>query len=188
MENEFRDVASDGDFQEFPPDIECPVGFDIVRAPSKGTFDCVCLSSIAMGKYTHWWHGRTQPCEGVDCPKCLSGSPRRWHSWVAVYNERSGRVFLLEVPAGAAKCLGDFRSKSGTLRGVGIALKRANGKVNGPVRVGFAKPRTNNDLLPACPDVAALLERMWSARPGYDSTLESPALTMVKPDDRESVG
>jgi len=181
MQDDFRELGSDGDFQECPPDVDCPVGFDIVRAPSKGSFDCVCLSTMAIGKYTHWWHGRTQPCAGSECSKCIQGSPRRWHTWLGVYSERSQRTFVLEVPAGPAKTLADYRAKHGSLRGISLSLHRANGKTNGPVRIGFGKPRGSADLLPACPDVAALLERMWTARPGYDSAFESPKIAVVEP-------
>jgi hypothetical protein len=174
MQDDFRELGSDGDFQECPPDVDCPVGFDIVRAPSKGSFDCVCLSTMAIGKYTHWWHGRTQPCAGSECSKCIQGSPRRWHTWLGVYSERSQRTFVLEVPAGPAKTLADYRAKHGSLRGISLSLHRA-------VRIGFGKPRGSADLLPACPDVAALLERMWTARPGYDSAFESPKIAVVEP-------
>lgn len=186
MENDFRDVAADSSFSELPPDSECPLGFDIVRAPAKGSFDCVCLSEMAVGKFTHWWCGRTQPCDGPECAKCLQGSPRRWHSWVAVYTQRSSRTFILEVPPGPAKFLGDFRSKHLTLRGASLAVSRNNGKANGKVRIGVARSGIDSLLLPVCPDVVAMLERMWSSRLGDEAAAAPATLHLVaQPSDTQ---
>lgn len=185
MSDDLREIGSGGGFAECPPDVECPLGFDIVRTPAKGSFDCLCLSTVALGKYCHWWNGRTQPCDGEQCSKCLQGSPRRWHSWVAVYSERTQRTFILEVPGGPAKALADFRSKNGTLRGVGIQVHRANGKVNGPVRIGFGKARADNVLLPEAPDVEQLLVRMWTSRLGDGETSRPATLTLVHQQDGE---
>lgn len=175
---------SDG-FEEFPPDDDRPIGLDIVRAPAKGSFVGVILSDRSMGKYTHWYRGRTSPCDGDDCTACSQAVERRWHAWLVVYSQSTRRQFILEVPAAASHELAILRKRENSLRGFAIKVERNNGKVNGRVRLHVSTKREDVSLLPTCPDVFEILSRMWNSRLSQSGSLETGGTLEVYREDDE---
>jgi hypothetical protein len=171
MDNEQGEYEGEAFFSEFPP-AECkPIGIDIVRAPKGGKCSAICLSEIAWGKYTHFYRGRTQPCDGPNCRKCEAGYQRRWHSWVVVLNDATRRMEIYEVPGGAAHDLANWRRANGSLRGWPILLQRVGSRDNGRVKMVVGLKRRDPSSLPPLPDLKEILSRMWQVR-GDDQIID----------------
>lgn len=55
-----------------PPDPRGPA-FPIVRTPPGRAFSAIITSPDLVGCYTHYFKGRTVPCEGAGCTLCAKG-------------------------------------------------------------------------------------------------------------------
>lgn len=151
-------------FDESPPEELGPVGLAVKRAPSIGRDIWTILSEQLYGCSTHYYRRRTQPCVGDGCEICASGQPRRWYGWLVGYDVARREKVIVEVPPGVALALRAYRGQVGNLRGHCICLSRRNKKENGPVKAEFAAGKFASELLPPCPDIVALLSRMWCVR------------------------
>ena len=47
--------------------------YPIVRTPISRPLVAIVTSPNLVGCYTHYWKGRTIPCEGPECPLCMAG-------------------------------------------------------------------------------------------------------------------
>lgn len=58
---------------DVPRDPRGPA-FPIIRTPASRPLTAIITSPNLVGCYTHYFKGRTTPCEGADCQLCLQGS------------------------------------------------------------------------------------------------------------------
>lgn len=178
-------------FVEAPPEELGPVGLAVKRAPSIGADVWTILSEQLYGCSTHYYRRRTQPCVGDQCEICAGGQPRRWYGWLVGYDVARREKVLVEVPPGVALALRAYRGQVGNLRGHVIRLARRNKKENGPVKAEFGPGKFASELLPPCPDIVALLSRMWCVRDLYGVGTMDEALQIHKADysrDQEKNG
>jgi len=151
-------------FSERPTEDALPIGLPVVRAPRKGSDVWVLLNDSVLGCWTHFFKGRTQPCMGSECTICPLELARRWHGWVAGYNSSSRSRVLIELTAGPAVALAEWRKERGSLRGCAVKLSRRNNKENGQVVIQIAASKTDVSTLPPEVDLPALLMRIWQIR------------------------
>jgi len=144
-----------------PPAAPRGYGLPIRRvAPGKPLLCCI-LSSDLIGTRTHYWHGRTRPCETPDCPACLEGMPWRWHAYMAAFEGMGHEPFLLELTAKATEPLVAYRSTYGTLRGCKLRAMRANYAKNARLIIETSPCDLTKLVLPAEPDLRKVLSLLW---------------------------
>lgn len=142
------------------------------RVPARGPLQAICLSNDLTVVDTHFWRGRTCPCERelndagftIDdsaCEACQGKQGYRPHVYVACWDPRSESRFLLEITPHAAKPLADYIADRGTLRGCSIYATRPKGTANAAVVITTAPINQSLTRLPADPNVPAALAILW---------------------------
>jgi len=144
-----------------PPDAPRGYGLPIRRVPPGKPFVCCILSSDLIGTRTHYWHGRTRPCETPDCGACSEGMPWRWHAYMAAFEGMGHEPFLLELTAKATAPLVDYRNAYGTLRGCKLRAMRANFAKNSRLIIETSPADLTKLTLPAEPDLHKVLALLW---------------------------
>lgn len=153
------------------PDDPRGPSFPIVRTPAYKPLVAIVTCEDLVGTFTHFFHGRTVPCDGDQCEPCHDGLPYRWHAYVSAYNPESGLHFLFESTAQAAQHFVEFRDSVGSLRGCKFEAKRLGGKPNGRVLMRTATAQLVNLRLPQPPDLIKVLAILWNL-PSNDLTTE----------------
>jgi len=134
----------------------------LMRCPTNRAVSGIILSTDLVGTRTHYFHGRTIPCDDNSCPACSEALPWRWHAYVAVYSPGSHRTVLFEMTARCAESLIQYRDTYGTLRGCQLTAKRANSSPNSRVILQTAQADLQKIALPAEPDVLEALSIIWN--------------------------
>lgn len=167
-----------------PPD---PRGnsFTLIRTPANGILSALITCSDMVGCPTHWYGGRTVPCESDNCVPCSEGIPWRWHAYVSAVLSKTHRHVLIEFTAQAAEHLVIFRNAQTTLRGCHINARRAHNRHNGRVII-TCKPTDLTDMrLPKEPNLIAALSIIWNLSPlAVESTRKEkdmPKLNIITP-------
>lgn len=148
-------------FSSEPPPSDRPKNLKLVRTPIKGNLTAMVLSDEILGCNTHFWGGRTVPCEAPNCPACDDGSPTRWHGYLAIWLPNDNIKLLYEFTEGVADTLLQYRKANGTLRGCRIVASRARAVPNGRVLLKTSSVDLSKYPVPPAPDVAKLLLHMW---------------------------
>ena len=149
-------------FQTNPPDDPRGNSLHLVRCPTGKLFAGVILSDDMLGTPTHYYKGRTIPCDDEHCPACKDGFPWRWHAYLAVYQRTLHRTVLLEITAKAAEPLKLYRKAYGTLRGCGLTAKRINSAANSRVIITTCRADMQDLKLPDEPNVLEALSIIWN--------------------------
>jgi len=142
----------------------------IVPAPSEGQVELVLLSRELVGVWTHWLHGRTQPCTAPHGCACEGFEiSRRWKGYLGAYLLPAGQIVLAEITWIAANKarLGSIERHPGDLRGLTARMRRhrrASG--GGCVFEILDRDRYPDARLPGEPDVRAELQRIWNSKGG----------------------
>jgi len=135
--------------------------FDLCRtppdAPLRGVVTCADLNVCL----THFWGGRTMPCETPDCPACRAMSPKRAHVYVSAYDITSKHHFIFECTALAAEPFRDWIREAKTLRGCCFQATRPKRRRNAPVQIITKAIDLTKFTLPPPPDVAAAMSIIW---------------------------
>lgn len=153
------------EWSEQPLDPTGRIMYRILRSRPSKPIEGVIVSHVLLGKYTHHVNGRTQPHLKRDCDGCLKGIQMRWHSWLFVKAYHDPEISMHEFPAIGANQVARWSKEYGGLRGYGIKQTRLGGKINGRIQLNWNSKRVNPDTLPPCPDIVAVLEKMWELRP-----------------------
>jgi hypothetical protein len=99
------------------PKEEKAYGFDLRRTPADKAIEAICIQEDLIGCFTHFYHGRTSPCEGSECPACADSQPARWHGYLGAFDPRNHEQFIFEFTLKPAEALRQYRDTYGTLRG-----------------------------------------------------------------------
>ena len=148
-------------FTNAPPDDGGQRPLQLIRVPSQSKIRWLITTPDLIGTPTHYYHGRTQPCEGPECQACQEGLSWRWHGYVAIYSPRSQRHCLLELTARVAESFVRYRDDHGTLRGCDMTAWRSPQQPNGKVFVTLVPADLTSIKLPEPPDVLRCLMKMW---------------------------
>jgi len=151
------------------PIMRTPVGKPLVATITTDRMSC-CP--------THFWGGRTTPCEKPDCDACNHGSPSREHAYLGIYFIDQQASAILELPDGAAEQLALLAKNLPTLRGARIRVTRTKLSRNARVCVELAPPAINPPPLPTPPQLREILAIIWK--------LPQAAITEEKADMRQN--
>lgn len=149
-------------FSNTPPRDPKGHGLPILRTPANGRLILAITSDDLIGCATHWYGGRTQPCEGEFCEACREGHSWRWHGYVAGILSQTRRHVVAEFTAQACEQICRYRNEHTTLRGAILTAQRHRNRANGRVLI-FLKPGDTALLnLPPAPDLTVALSILWN--------------------------
>lgn len=149
-------------FSNAPPDDPRGHALDLKRCPVFKPLVAIVTCHNLIGCPTHFYGGRTVPCEEKDCEPCKEGSPWRWHSYLSCYSPAEKVHFLFENTARATEPFVLFRKAHGTLRGCCFRAHRANGRANGRVYIETKPSDLEKITLPEPPDLEKVLSIIWN--------------------------
>jgi hypothetical protein len=132
-----------------------------MRTPPAKPIRGIITAHDLIGCYTHFWHGRTHPCEREDCQPCHEGVPYRWHAYFSAYQPPTRFHFIFEVTAQAAQHFADYRDSIGTLRGCEFIATRMHNRPNGRVIIQTRPFDISKISLPQPPDMTKCLAILW---------------------------
>lgn len=144
-----------------PPD---PKGtqFQLLRTPTRGQMQGVITCAELYSVPTHFWGGRTVPCDEENCDACNAGMGWRRHCYVSLYGIKSKRHVLFEMTAAASDPLKLWKKAYTTLRGCLITAKRLQTKLNGRVIIETKLADADSIRIPEPPDIVQCLCRIWN--------------------------
>jgi hypothetical protein len=157
-----------------------------VRTPPAKPIQAIVTANDLIGCYTHFFHGRTQPCEKEVCPACHEGVPFRWHAYFTAYNPGSRFHFIFEITAQAAEVFADYRDSFGTLRGCEFTATRLHNRPNGRVIIRTRPFDISKIQLPQPPDITKCLAILWDLpipgvqSKGFNPSKRSPTVQLDK--------
>ena len=146
---------------ELPPEPSAPA-LPIRRTPARKPLVAVVTSEDLVGTYTHFYHGRTMPCEAPDCEPCSKGQPYRWHAYFAAWEPDTALHFLFECTAQAAENFVQYRKAYGRLRRCKFQATRWRSAPNGRVLIRTKPDELQDRILPQAPDLVACLSVLWN--------------------------
>jgi len=144
------------------PDEPNANALPLLRCPPHGTLVATITSPEMIGTYTHYWHGRTIPCDAPHCDACQSGMPYRWHAYLGAWLQSKALHFLFECTAAAADPFALYFKAHGTLRGCMFEAQRWRATPNSRVLIRTKTADLTQIVLPHAPDVIAALSIIWN--------------------------
>ncbi len=136
--------------------------FPIMRTPTAKPLGAVITCADLVGTYTHFYKGRTVPCEGDHCDPDAHALPYRWHAYLSAYQVSKSLHFLFECTAQAAEPFIEYRAKYASLRGAAFEATRYNSKPNGRILIRCRPADLSGVLLPQPPDLIKALSILWN--------------------------
>lgn len=149
-------------FSHDPPELGDHQKFELRRTPCNGRLQGIVTSTRLIGCPTHFWRGRTVPCEDPKCPACEEGCPWRWHGFLAIWDPKTGAHYILELTAPPAETVGKYYAAHGTIRGALILAQRNSTRPNARVLLKMKPAEIQNLKLPTAPDLTAVLCHIWN--------------------------
>jgi len=147
-------------------------GYDLRRTPTNGNLVAIITCDDLLVCDTHYWHGRTTPCERefnpegktIDdshCPACVEKQAWRTHVYVSAFDGKRRDHFIFECTTHAAKTLQEYRQAAGTLRGCILNACRPKSTPNGKVSILTHAADLTRCSLPAAPSIPDALAVIW---------------------------
>ncbi len=144
-----------------PPPREAGYGMRLIRTPANGKLNGLITCDDLIGTPTHYFGGRTVPCDDQECKACEAAIGWRWHAYVPIVLARTHEHCILELTAQAAQSLKDYRKENLTLRGTWLSAQRAGNRRNGRVIITLAPHDLTQITLPPEPDVQQIMLHIW---------------------------
>jgi hypothetical protein len=136
-------------------------GFDLVRTPADKPFAAIVTCEDLIGCYTHYWGGRTVPCEGETCRACAELQSSRWHGYLSCFNPRTHDHCIFEFTQKAAYAFQEYREAHGTLRGCYFQATRPKRRKNSRVVIQCKPADLTQITLPHPPDMIRAMATIW---------------------------
>lgn len=149
-------------FQNEPPADKRGNSLTLMRCPTMRHIQGIITCHEMIGTRTHYFHGRTVPCDDSDCPACAAGLPWRWHGYVSLFSENQRRTVLFEFTAAAAEPLTQYRKAYGSLRGCLMNATRATSAGNSRVVIRTKPADLEKITLPKEPNLLEALSIIWN--------------------------
>jgi len=149
-------------FTNTPPPNPRGHTLSLVRVIPAHALVGVITAEDLIGCHTHYWHGRTVPCETPNCKPCNEGQPFRWHAYVTFWDPTTAKHSLLELTAATATRLVEYRLAHGTLRGCYFKAQRANYAKNSRVLLDCKPADLAKINLPHEPNIPSILAIIWN--------------------------
>ncbi len=131
------------------------------RTPTSSALQAIVTSENLIGCHTHYYGGRTVPCEGPNCPAHQEGLPFRWHAYLSAIETKTNLHFLFECTAQAAEAFIQYRDAYHTLRGCYFQAKRWKPRPNSRVIIQTKPCKLDEVILPSPPDLIKVLAILW---------------------------
>lgn len=144
-----------------PPKPDKGPALPIRRTPAYKPLIAISTAEDILGTYTHYYQGRTTPCEAPNCPACNDGIPFRWHAYLTAIDTDTGLHFIFECTAQAAEAFTTYRSAHGTIRGCQFKATRMHAKPNARIIIQTKPADLTERNLPQAPDLCAALAILW---------------------------
>lgn len=178
-------------FSNQPPKDPKGYGLDLIRTPANGKLILAITSHEMIGCPTHWFGGRTVPCETVNCRACLEGIPWRWHGYVAGIVPNTRHQFIAEFTAQACEKINEYSKTHPSLRNAILTARRLHNKRNGRVVLTIATGDPDKLHLPDAPDMIKCLSILWNIpTPGIKNDRKKknfPALAVQTGGNHETI-
>jgi len=143
------------------PDATSRPGFSLKRTPPDRPLKAIVTSAQLLVCFTHWWTGRTTPCEAPDCDACKALMPSRPHCYLSAIEQGTREHFLFECTAKAALPFKIWLQTYPTLRGCFFTASRPKRRRNAQVEI-LCKPFDLSTIqLPMPPDIARAMSVIW---------------------------
>lgn len=149
-------------YSNIPPKDPRGFGLTLVRTPANGKLCAMLTCSDLLGCATHWFGGRTVPCEAPTCKPCEEGVPWRWHAYVSGVRNATHQHILLEFTAQAAEQLVQYRDNHISLRGCIVTAQRHRNRHNGRVILHCKPGNLDSVALPKEPNIKGALSIIWN--------------------------
>lgn len=149
-------------FSHAPPADGRGLSLPLRRCPPRGALVAVITSDDLIGCPTHFYGGRTVPCDAERCLPCQEGVSWRWHGYVSAYLMKAKLHFLFEMTARCAEVLIQYRRAHGTLRGCLFEATRHSQTANGRVYIQTRPIDLEGIPVPDPPDLPKLLSMIWN--------------------------
>jgi hypothetical protein len=168
-------------------------GFDLRRTPTSSSLQAICTCENLLVCDTHFWHGRTTPCERITnekgktvddstCPACLQKQAWRTHVYVSAFDPRTHQHFIFECTDIAAKPFAEYIDGNGTLRGCSFYANRPKATPNGKVIILTNTVNQARTPLPTAPDVKHALAVIWRLpAKSLEECPTEPKATIIRP-------
>lgn len=143
------------------PDDPRGPSFPILRTPPGRALIAIVTSPNLVGCFTHYWKGRTVPCDAPNCEACQAGMPFRWHAYQSAYIRETSLHCLFECTAQAAEHFTDYREAHGTIRGCLFEARRYNNRHNARILIRCKPADLTGIILPKPPDLIRCLSILW---------------------------
>ena len=149
-------------FSNHPPIDPRGHGLTLMRTPANGKLLLAVTCHDLVGCPTHWFNGRTVPCEADDCEACKEGISWRWHAYLSGLLGTSRNHVLAEFTAQAAERITQYRDTQQTLRGAILTAHRHHNRHNGRVIIHMQPGDLARLNLPTPPDLINVLSILWN--------------------------
>jgi len=136
-------------------------GFDLRRTPTDRPLKALVTCPTIHVCMTHFWGGRTVPCEAPDCEACEAMSPSRAHVYLSALESNTRDHFLFECTARAALPFKEWLDFHGTLLGCYFTAHRPKRRRNGPVEIICRAQDLSKVHLPYPPDITRAMAVIW---------------------------
>lgn len=146
------------------PDDPRGYALPLMRCPTGRPIAAIITSDNQVGCPTHFWGGRTVPCQEENCEPCLEGNPWRWHSYLSAYSPKADDSFLFESTRRVAKMFAAYRQTHGSLRGCHFKAQRRTSARNSRVNMEMKPADLRSIRLPDPPNLIACLAIIWNLK------------------------
>lgn len=144
-----------------PPEDTRGKALPLIRTPQGKSLCLIATAENLIGCYTHYWGGRTLPCEAPNCKACDEGQPYRWHGYLAAWNPNLNKQYIFEFTNQAAEEFVLYREHHGTLRGCNFIARRMGSSANAKVEIRTKPADLNVIQLPPEPNVIRAMSMIW---------------------------
>jgi len=136
-------------------------GYDLRRTPPDHPIRAIVTSETFFVCQTHYWGGRTVPCEAPDCDACRAMSPTRAHCYLSALEAKTHDHFLFECTTKAAYPFQDYLETYHTLRGCEFVACRPKRRRNAQVEIICRPFDITKIYLPKPPNIPAAMAVIW---------------------------
>jgi len=150
-----------GKWSDSPPTPSEGYGLRLLRTPKTGKIRGLITYETLAGTPTHYWGGRTVPCETPICKACEAQIGWRWHGYVPMILPGDHEHVILELTAQACEVIKLYAKVNGSLRGTFLTAVRAAGRTNGRVLLHLEPSDLQSIVLPEEPDVPKVMRHIW---------------------------
>lgn len=165
-----------------PPKDAKGYGLSLLRTPANGRLIIAVTSDELVGCPTHWYGGRTIPCEAENCPACRDGIAWRWHGYLSGLVHTTRRLVLAEFTAQACETITQYAEAQGGLRGAILTSQRHRNRHNGRVIVNLVPGDLSVMQLPPAPDILKALAMLWNLpRPNLSDDRPAKNMKRIQP-------